>query len=325
MRNDERKIYFYDIEVGTNKKAASPPPLITEIAEVLVKRCEESIESQTPKALHSINNDTAFLEIRDARVDYEKGFATLLLRNSDQTAPDAFFSNPLKGTSRPARKRKGEGRDYAAHLLIRLEPSSPNNYLALLERNTGLHASHVKRLLQAVLKQQYQEDPATFQCHDDSGAKDKHGNPKIVSFRPMLELRGHPSDSFISDLENGTLQEILLVHDEQNVQLGGQNWLRKSEQVVRVKPKSVPSTGLWPKLKSALKGQSSKGFEKARIQFKRSDGEVKSVELATSTGAALDDYYIKSVKITDIWPVLDDSSDAIVDHLANRMEGLLFG
>jgi hypothetical protein len=320
MKGAERRLHYYDIEVGTNKQDASPPPMKDVMMTILARFADGKVS-------HVINKKTATLEIGDMRIDEDEGYALLLVRISDTTAPDAYLSDPQKGTFRIVRKRDGEGRGYGAHLIIALNGNegAPNTYRALLEKNTGLHRSHVSRLLQAVLRSLYQEDDTVFSCDHVGGQKTREGHPKRVKFRPMLEFTGQPSETLVQELEDGTLKDIALIHNEQKQQLSGRAWLEKQESILKVKVK--PNNQLkhvWQNLKAVLSDQAQQGYERARIKFKNTDGDVETIEVDTASGNTLfDDRYVKSRRITDIAPPLDESADAIVEHFAEKLIELL--
>jgi hypothetical protein len=138
----------------------------------------------------------------------------------------------------------------------------------------------------------------------------------------MLEMTGHPSENFVSELEAGTLKDIVLVHNEQEGQLGSRSWLRKQERTLKVKPQStenVPSK-VWQYLKGTLSGE-AEHFEKARIKFKTADGAIVTVEVDTGSGNVVhDDRYVKSRRITEIDPPLEESSETLVSHFVEQME-----
>lgn len=316
MHSSKRTIYFYDLRVGANKKAATAPPM-RDIIKALQDRVAEK------KAIHAINNDTAFLEIAEIHVNEKQDYALLLLRISDTMAPDAYFSNPAAGTSRVVRKKKGEGRGFGAHLIISLneEAERPDTYLALLEKNQGLHRSHVQRLLQAVLRGQYKEGNEPFTCPDASGARDREGLPKMITFRPMLEFTGHPSETLLAELESGVLKGISIVHSHQKQALSGRPWLEASEDILRFKATGTkPIKNLWKEIKAFFSDNANDGYERARVKFQKADKTNETVEFDTASGNILDDKYVKTRLIKDISPLMDDSSDTIVEHFSALME-----
>lgn len=317
MKNNERRIYYYDASVKSSSKYANPPNMDEVIAAI-------KVQFDKGRAKHSILKGSATLEIGDISIDNERCFAILLVRISDTAAPDAFFSDPIKGTSRVERKQAGEGRGYAAHVLISTVETSgaPNNYLMVLEKNTGLHRHHIVRLIQAVLKDLYKREPDRFAC-DHIGGQRYKGAPKRVNFRPMLELLGHPSKSLVQELEKGTLKEVSLIHSEEGSQLGGKPWLKTQEKVLKVKASiSNPIHNMWNQLVEVLKQQSENGYERARIKFKKDDNEHISLDIDTATGNSLDDRFVRTSRISDVKPLLDESSDLIVKHFADRMISL---
>lgn len=319
MNGQERRIYFYDLAVGTNKEAAVSPPL-PEVARVIEMRFRQG------RTTHAINKSTAVLEVGDIRIDHKQEIAVFLLRISDKSAPDPYLSNPEKKRSRVIRKEEGEGRGYGAHLVLSLreDEKRPNHYLALLEKNIGLHRHHVARLLQAILRVLYKEDETVFTCDDVNGARDREKRPKKVGFRPMLSFSGHPSETLVEELEKGSLKDIILIHDEKKVQIGGRPWLHARESQLKLKANSKSKIRkAWEEVKSII-GDNARKYEKARIRFINTDGDSQTVEIDSETGnTLLDERYVKSRNLKDIIPQLDESSDHIVDHLADKMIELL--
>lgn len=293
-----------------------------EVVEALRARVEQK------KAIHPINKGTAYLEIGEIRIVDEQNYAIALLRISDTTAPDAYYSNPNTGASRVVRKRKGEGRGFGAHLLISLveEDGRPNNYLALLEKNQGLHRSHALRLFQAVLRGQYKESEGeeAFECADPSGARDREGRVKMIKFRPMLTFSGHPSEDLLRELEAGILKDITLVHSYEKKTLGSRPWLERKDDLLRFRATSgKPLKDAWSELKAFFGENAKKGYEKARVKFVKPDKTSEFVEFDTTTGNIIDERYVKTRLISDINPLMDDCSDAILDHFMARLEGEL--
>ena len=315
MQSGIRRVYFYDLELGVNKEKATPPPM-----DDVLRAIKARVDAR--QAVHPINKRTAHLEIGDMTVDSVNNCAILLLKISDTTLPDPYFSNPNAGTSRVARKEDGEGRGFGAHLLISTlqESDRPNHYLALLEKNQGLHRSFVERLLQAVLRGQYKEDEDSFSCADSTGARNRDGKSKLVKFRPMITFTGHPSETLIQELDGGTIKDIVLTKDNAMVPFGSQVWLKSSESTLRLKASARgPLTRVIDSVRSALKEPDAKQYQKARVRFVKPDKTTDSVEFDLTTGNPIDEKYVKSRLISDIEPIMDDSSDSIVEHFSDRL------
>lgn len=318
MKSTERLIYFFELLVDVNKEAASPP-LLTAIVEKLSEAFNAS------KAVLELNKGTGSIEILDMNVDENRQLVTFYFRHADKNGADVYFADPKAGTSRIERKRAGEGRGYGGHFTVSLIPraGSQDVYAAMLEQAPGVNSSLVTRLLQSILRVMYQANPKLFVCDDISGARDRNGAPKQVGFRPMLSLRGLPSQQLIADLERGTVQEVQLIEDRQGAQFGARQWLREDAKVVKLKVVDPARAvqNMWDNLTTVFRERNAAdNVNRARIKFKRVDGETDSVEVDAETGDILDRRYVKAKRISDLDPGLDECSDGIVPHFAQIIE-----
>lgn len=320
MKATERLIYFFEMQIATNKAAASPPPLREVIAKI-----GEGVAADD--AAFEIDNKTATVEVVEVKIDDERQLATLFIRFSDKDGADVFFANPQLRQSRVERKREGEGRAFGAHLSVSLTPRAVGGsvYCAMLERANGVSSSIVVRLLQSILRRQYKADPNLFTCDDISGARTRDGRPKQIGFRPMIEMAGLPSDQFIADLEEGTLKEVQLIEQREAKQVGARPWLVEDQKVIRL---SAQNSGgvieeIWNDLKGLFAEKAEEGFDRARIKFKRADGQMDTVDVDPETGGLLDQRYVKAKKVSGINPPMDECADAIVPHFAAIIEAEL--
>ena len=218
-------------------------------------------------------------------------------------------------------KEPGEEGEYGCHVILSLQEQAdrPNHYLALVERVTSISTSFIDRLLNGIIRNEYHENKEAFTCEDQSGVRDKHGNPKIIGFRPKLEFVGHPSDYFIQEIEQGELTGITLVESLKQTQIGGRPYLKQKEkQLVISIDKNNLVKNLWNDLVGAMKSQ-SKDWKTARIRYKKPSGNITNITMETTTGNVLEDKFVRSIRITDIDPVLDNSAQNIVRHLADSI------
>lgn len=321
MKANERLVYFFELLVETNKAKASPPPLIEVVGKLKI-----AFDAST--AVLELNKGTATIEILDMSIDVARGLVTFYFRHADKNGADVYFANPVAGTSRVERKQQGEGRGFGGHFSVSLTPraGTVNVYAAMLEGVPGVSSSFVVRLLQSILRTMYQVDGNLFVCDDISGARDRHGMPKKVGFRPMLSLRGLPSAQFVADLQAGTVQEVQLIEDKHGAQLGARPWLLEEASVVklRVVDPARAIANMWDSLTAVFREQSAAvGIARARIKFKRADGGTDTVEVDAETGTMLDQRYVKAKRIEAIDPILDECADHIVPHFAALIEAEL--
>ncbi|OHV83314.1 hypothetical protein [Ensifer sp. LCM 4579] len=320
MKANERLIYFFEIQVSTNKKTASPPLLVD-----VIGKLKEALN--VSDASLEINKKAAVVEVVEINVNDDAQVATVFIRCSDKNGADVYFANPQLKQSRVERKKEGEGRAFGAHLSISLIPRTlgGNVYCAMLEKVNNVSSTLVARLLQAILRRQYQANPNLFTCDDISGARTRDGRPKQVGFRPMLDFSGLPSDQFIADLEEGTLKEVQLIEEREAKQVGARPWLVEDQQVLRLTAHNSAGVvdRLWDNLTALFAEKAKEGISRARIKFKRADGQMDTVDVDPETGGLLDQRYVKAKKITDIDPPLDECAEGIVAHFAAIMEAEL--
>jgi hypothetical protein len=298
--------------------AAAPP--ISEVIGALQRKVAEG------EAYHRINYRSEALTLRDIVIDDTNKLAILLITHADPSAPNAVYADIHRKTAEVIRKKPNEANEYGAHVIVSLaeEPHRPHTYLALIERVPTVGRALINRLLNAVINKICTQDESTFQCADQAGQRLPNGATKTVSYRPILSFSGHPSDDFIRDLEEGTLNGLMLYHAEEQVQLGRSPYLTKSETSLKVSvDRRRLTSNLWANLKETLFGESEK-WEKARIRFTNNKGRPASVSIASVSGNILDDSYVRTVNIRDINPHLDNSSTHIVQHLADKMIEELF-
>lgn len=311
MKSDERVVHFFDLAISTNKQRAAPPNSID-----VFGKLKESIGSKS--AVLEINAGQSVLDLADIKFDISKNTVSLYIRHTDKKAADVYFADTVAGTSRIERKKDAEGRGFGAHFSVSLKPETgaAQRYRVVLERVPGVNSSLIIRLLQHILREMYREDENLFTCDDISGARDRRGNAKKVGFRPMLALNGLPSDQFIADLEAGYLKDITLFEAIPSRQFGGRGWLTEQQRTVNLAVRSgAPGTGcLWNELLSLFSQQAQIGFSRARIRFKRQDGQADAIDIDAATGDLLDQRYVKSKKIANIVPPLDECADRSVPH-----------
>lgn len=314
MKNNQRHVHFYDLKIRTSKVAATPPAF-SDVLAVLKARMIAG------NASHKIANDTETLTIKDIYVDAPNKAAVLLVTHTDPSSPNAVYSDPAAKKSRVAEKQPGEVGEFGAHVVVSLaeEKDRPATYLTLIERVTKVGRTSVERVVTAIVRDQCKVDLNTFVCEDRTGKRTRAGTPKMVDFRPLFELSGHPSDSFIDDLDSGGLTGMTLVQDRSHQQIGGRTYLKPEEASLRVSVDEKHLVqNLWADLKAAL-FQESKDWTRARISFKGADGRPGTAEVNTETGNVIDEVYVRSVSLTDPNWLLHDSADKVVPAFATRM------
>ncbi|MGQ3213938.1 hypothetical protein [Shinella sp.] len=313
MKANERLIYFFEVQISTNKEAATAPPL-----NEVVEKLREAVATNDARFEHS--KGTAIAEIVEILDDVPSNTVTLFIRCSDKNAADVYFANSVLRQSRVERKREGEGRAFGAHLTVSLAPKNVGGtaYSAALEKANGVSSTIVVRMIQGIFRRMYQADPNLFTCPDLNGARTREGHIKRIGFRPMIELAGLPSEQFIMDIENGEIKEIQLIEESEERQIGARPWLIENQKVLKlaVQANGRPIGRMWENLTGLFAEKAQEGISRARIKFKRPDGQVDTVDVDPETGGLLDQKYVKAKRISDLDPPMDECSDGVVPHFA---------
>jgi hypothetical protein len=309
MQNDRRQFYIYDLEIAARKEGASIPTMDDLVP--ILQRMKDTART------YPIRADTATMLVGDIHIDAAQQFVTLLVRLSDQTAPNAVTSNPAAGIFHVHAKGADEGSDFGCHILISTaqEQGFPNIYTCAIERVSGIAASLVQRLLSKLLNFEFNDDATSFSYLHPAGGLTRQGLPRMDRCCPHIELRGRPSDTLIADINNGQITGISLVKTEPVAPLAGAAYLRKTESELRlqVDQSNLPGN-LWQSLLQAFQANAG-NYGVAKVSYKvPGNQKTVTVKIDTNTGHPLEEMYVKFFDVTNIYPFLDHSAMQIVVH-----------
>ncbi len=318
MRNNQRQFYIFDLEIAARKAGATVPAMI----DVLPIFQRMHAASRT----YQIKGDTGTMLIGDISVDAGQRLFTLLIRLSDRAAPNSVYSDPLTGQFDEHLKVGNVGSDFGCHVLVSTAPelALPNIYTCAIERVPNLASQLVQRLLSKLLSFEYHEDLASFQYLDPAGGRHRQGNARMARCMPHIELRARPSDDFVNDINNSRLSGITLIRSEKVTPIAGAAFLykEKSELKLGIDHKNLPAQ-IWSTLTGVLKAH-AQIYQHAKIAYKMPNSDrVVTVEIDADTGSPLNDLYVLSVELTNIFPFLAQSAQNIVPHLRDLASPVL--
>jgi len=170
---------------------------------VIASNVEHFVKNNDNCRTSKQNKDSISYYLSDIIIDSEK--LVLLINKSDPKSPDPVSSDPETGERTEHKKPKNHGGDYSAHVVIKIAPiKSDNYYLCMVESvyGSGINSAVVKRFLNHLLRKCALEFRKQYQVPNISDKK------KSVRHVHVVELDGHPSDSFLNDLQNGFLSEM---------------------------------------------------------------------------------------------------------------------
>jgi len=319
VKNNERQFFIYDVEAYSGKSGAQVPSMQT-LAQVW------SRHAVAGTAQHPIRNNSATLLIGDVVVDAANRIVTILVRISDTASPNSVYSDPSTALFQEHPKTGRTGGDVGAHVLVSLAPERgrPNIYTCAVERVPGLGSELVQRILNRVLRNQFSSDPTLFSYPHPLGAVDANQRPLRETSLPLLEFRGRPAQDFIDDINSGKLNGITLIREETATPVGGVPYLVKKESDIKIAVDhgNVPRN-VWGGVQRAVRSMAATYPEAALHFMLPGEKRAVSVRINATTGAPLEELYIKSERLANITPFLADSAQQVVQHLNRRAKGIV--
>jgi len=314
MQNNRRRLYIYDLEIGATKEGASIP-MMDDLVPIFERM-------QRTARTFAIRANTATMLVGDINIDTDRRFITLLVRLSDKTAPNGATSDPAEGIFNVHARGPNQGADFACHVLISTaqEQAFPNVYTCVIEKVSGIASSLVQRLLSKLLNFEFNDDTSSFSYPHPAGGLTRQGLSRTDRCCPHIELRGRPSDTLITDINNGKITGISLVKAEAVAPVAGAAYLTKKESELRlqINQNNLPAN-LWESLLQTFQAN-SRDYGVAKVSYKiPNQNRSVTVEIDANTGNPLEEMYVKSFDVTNIFPFLDYSSSQIVSHFRAMM------
>lgn len=320
MKNNERQIFYYDLEISASGTESIPGKQIT-------VRTAIDLLSAVPEKEREIylNKNNQHLYI--SHIEKNENTAVILVNKSDRTVADPVFSDIQSRKRRLIQKREHEGQDHSVHILIKLPPTTQNEHLSpalvLLEHCIGLPISNIKKILDSVLSKAKNYNHEIFtQPHPDCSLDDNN-RPKKMDIRFNFRFLGHPSESLMEDLESGHIKTAELISNRQiHSDFDQEPFVKEEKQILAIKINNKIQNKI-----QALLGLIRKykcDYEKARIKFTTESGLERTVNMTTNE--ELDDQnqmYVRREILKDIGVTLQSSYDKPCDAIVIGMKALL--
>jgi len=314
VQKHSRNVMFYDIFVARRAQQA-PYPSLADLAALW-----QQAQQDSTFPAKEFEKGAVTVIIKDADHDAANETLTLLIEVSDKNAPNATYLDHGQRTGRHIPKTAPEGNGFAAHVVMSLkaETGKANTYLALIEVIPTVNARRIASVLNYVVNKMC-KDTATLFTYVKGGGK------KPIAYIPHINLGGHPSDSFYTDVEEGKIHGLQLITSQSNAPLGQSPYLTIKDYSMRVNvSKDIPQGQRWSTVFSGLQLKQA-DFPSARIYMQpEENGPSVSVDIDSSTGTIIGDAYIKVRRIGSINPVLETGSpDTIVPHFEQHIKDIL--
>lgn len=293
--SEERDILFFDLKTNTiSRKFNNLPP---KNISFLIGQLKELYDNK--EAFHQYRNKTETLYIAD--ISIEENHVKILINRSDKKVADIILSDLEKNTRRLIEKVDGEGNDYSTHIIVSFNAplSQPNTHLFLLELSPGLGRAKIELFLNALIRKCKKKNPDQFTMNNPDGSVDSHGEQKKIKISSRIELHGHLSDEFKTELANGTIDFLELYSPVEHNPYDEYSYTTEKKKSLQL---SLSDSGKVAEklkmIKSICKKGNSDDMEYLRVKFINSEKISRTVHLHTSSAELAVDYiFIKKYKI----------------------------
>lgn len=231
MKKNSLTVAFYQLTVTpkTRKKDIEKPFHCT-LTELLAAAVQSIKDKKAPTSIGGVHR---LIALEDIKQNGEHEFQLLLgMTNTD--VPDLSIKDIKTGARRTAGKKKSEGWDFTAHILIRC---APNGQIADLRMTRGASVSStlVCKLLN-LISRHLSSDPqhhGLFNFPSPSGPK---APPYKVSY--TFECDSAPNETMKNALKSGELKELTLINNRPMILIDQRTGLREESTSVTFKPSS---------------------------------------------------------------------------------------
>ncbi|BCX67937.1 hypothetical protein [Pseudomonas izuensis] len=264
-----------------------------------------------------------------AHTDTVDGYWVLLINRCDPSAPDSVYSNPESKERTVNEKLPGQGSEFSAHLILNLDPVlGEGYYFCIIEASygAGLGSSAITSYFAHVIRHCKKQKPLLFKIPNIDGSSDKKGQAQLVHLNHEVELHGHISESFKTDLQSGALGGIELISYKS---VGGKwddaGFVKEKHRVIKLELEKDLIGDAIKTVTDVLRNAKSDGMSEMRVSFKDGSGSPNSALLSVDTGQlATDGRYLKRYYISSANNVssasIENVNHAIVREVLKSLE-----
>ncbi|MEX5576114.1 hypothetical protein Q1J52_24580 [Pseudomonas lijiangensis] len=264
-----------------------------------------------------------------AHTDTVNGYWVLLINRCDPSAPDSVYSNPESKQRKVNEKLPGQGSEFSAHLILDTKPAKGKDYyFCVIEAayGSGLGSSAITNFFAHVIRHCKKQKPDLFKIPNIDGSCNKKGIQNKVHLAHDVELQGHISDTFKTDLQKGTLGGIELIsHKKVGNKWDDAGFVKEKHRIIKLNLEKDLIGDAVKTVKDVLKNAKTDGIDQMRVSFKDTSGSPNNALLSVDTGQLADDgrylkrYYISSANNVSSASI-EEVNHAIVKEILKSLE-----
>ncbi|QQV76547.1 hypothetical protein H5J25_13960 [Sphingomonas aliaeris] len=229
----------------------------------------------------------------------------MLVRHSDKHSAESVYSDILSDTFTAHAKGAAEGGETGVHIFLSLAPEAaiPNRYTCIIEKAAGISVTTIRRFLNRLIHDEYDEDPTSFSYPHPGGQRTRAGKVAMERCLPRLEIDGRPSQRLADDVQNGRLTGIVLKRAVPHTPVGGVPFITQKEATLRLEiDQGHLTANIWGDVRRALAAEAGT-YPSAQIGIKLpARKKTVSLEVDTATGSPLNEMYFQSFDVVNINP-----------------------
>lgn len=278
MKNRERAVNFYDLQLRCRFKGLDTKPLPMETGFGL-RLAHEAYRSNPSASAQLFSSGQRHITLEDWQFDELRGEHYLVMSCADAELSDVAFKDLRNGKSRMAGKAAHEAVDKSCHLLIR--PAAVPSQAALMLQTSGSGvspdriASTLSRLLRSA--SELAANRAHFERSHPSGAEGQK-----LKLLTTFETSGHQSKSLEQILRTGFIESVELITEAADG-IDDADGFQISSKTIRVDVVDSNAGRSMNRFVGLLRAFRREHPNKARVHFKESaNGPKKSQLLETN-------------------------------------------
>lgn len=314
MKLNERVFCFYELKINSITKSGNPGRFLS------VKDACEIINSLPYADLHPRRSGTKqIFGIDDIYQDQNKNGIVLLFYRSDLEESAPSVRDHVTEQIRELQRGANEGNSYSSHVLIIFNKDPQMPAKVIVEQCKGIGSTRIETTLRQIFSKYKKINSKFFEQNVLGNLKDENGDIKKESISFDFEITGIPSNSFVTDLNNGELIAFELVMDGKLVkQFDEEAYFEEKEAVVRlqVAEKSDLPTNRYQEVSRVLRNW-KKDYSKARLRIKPRNAKEYTIDWTAEEGFS--EEYVKRVLVSGFSPKLKSSYKKIYRPIADRM------
>lgn len=270
----KRTIHFYEIHLQAATRSPIQRPSTAALSDIL--QSFQALATGRKLPLHIASSTKVKTSLVDWRYDSKNRHYELLLNRADAALSDVALRDFDTSNLRKAGKKKTEGFEVSAHVIVR--PNSDGQTAAmLLSMGAGIGPAHLERLFRGLSRQASQQrgNRSLFYFDHPSGEKDSNGKAIQYKVQYGYAVHGYQGQTLRDALRSGKFESMELVaHETSPFDAGGTFQVQeRSIKISASLPKVVTAATVVNAVRGFVRAPGGDAFDSLRIRYKTAAGK----------------------------------------------------